>query len=89
MLALDDRERMVYRLHIIEGLTVERIAKTYGVSHSTISRWMASARASIVAEAQRLLRDEIRASEDDYESMSRLLVSQLDLSVSRLLRKSP
>jgi RNA polymerase sigma-70 factor (ECF subfamily) len=67
----------------------QRIAKTYGVSHSTVSRWMAAARASIVAEAQRLLRDEMQASPDDYESMSRLLVSQLDLSVSRLLRKLP
>ena len=50
---------------------------------------MAAARASIVAEAQRLLRDEMQASPDDCESMSRLLVSQLDLSVSRLLRKLP
>ncbi len=40
----------------------------------------------IVEEAQRLLRDELHASAEDYESMSRLLVSQLDLSVSRLLR---
>ena len=88
LLSLDDRERMVYRMHLIDGLTVERIAKTYGVSHSTVSRWMAGARAGIVAEAQRLLRDEIHASPADYESMSRLLVSQLDLSVSRLLRKS-
>jgi len=89
LLVLGDRERMVYRMHIIDGLTVERIAKTYGVNHSTVSRWMAAARASIVAEAQRLLRDEMQASPDDYESMSRLLVSQLDLSVSRLLRKLP
>jgi len=87
--ALDDRQRMVYRLHIVDGLTLERIAKTYGVSPSTVSRWMASARESVVTEAQRLLRDELRASADDYESMSRLLVSQLDLSVSRLLRKLP
>jgi len=87
LLALEDRERMVYRMHIVDGLTVERIAKTYGVSHSTVSRWMAAARAGIVAAAQRLLREELRASPADYESLSRLLASQLDLSVSRLLRK--
>jgi len=85
---LDDRERMVYRMHIIDGLSLERIGKTYGVSQSSVSRWMASARAGIVAEAQRLLHDELHASPEDYESLSRLLVSQLDLSVSRLLGKS-
>ena len=49
---------------------------------------MASARDSIVAAAKRMLHEELRASPDDYESMSRLLASQLDLSVSRLFRKS-
>lgn len=86
--SLDDRERMVYRMHIVDGLSLERIGKSYGVSQSTVSRWMAGARDGIVAETQRLLRDELRASPEDYESMSRLLVSQLDLSVSRLFRKS-
>jgi RNA polymerase sigma-70 factor, ECF subfamily len=86
--ALDDRARMVYRLHIVDGLSLERIGETYGVSQSTVSGWMANARAQIVEGAQRLLRDELHASAEDYESMSRLLVSQLDLSVSRLLRTS-
>jgi len=85
--SLDDRERMVYRMHIVDGLSLERIGKSYGVAQSTVSRWMATARDSIAAEAQRLLREELHASADDYESMSRLLVSQLDLSVSRLFRK--
>ena len=86
--ALDERERMVYRLHVVDGLSLERIGETYGVSQSTVSGWMAGARSQIVAEAQRLLRDELHASAEDYETMSRLLVSQLDLSVSRLLRQS-
>lgn len=86
--ALDDRERMVYRMHIIDGVSLDRIGKTYGVSQSTISRWMAGARDSIAADAKRLLHEELRASPADYESMSRLLASQLDLSVSRLFRKS-
>jgi RNA polymerase sigma-70 factor (ECF subfamily) len=84
--SLDDRERMVYRMHIVDGVSLERIGKTYGVAQSTVSRWMAGARDTIAAEAQRILREELHASADDYESMSRLLVSQLDLSVSRLFR---
>jgi RNA polymerase sigma-70 factor (ECF subfamily) len=84
---LDDRERMIYRLHLIDGLTVDRIAKMYSVSQSTVSRWLAGARASVVAEAQRILREDMHISAGDFESVAGLMVSQLDLSVSRLLRK--
>ncbi len=87
LLALPDRERMMYRLHVVDGLTVERIGKMYGVAHSTVSRRMASARESIIAEARRVLREEMNVAPEEYESLARLLVSQLDLSVSRLLGK--
>jgi RNA polymerase sigma-70 factor (ECF subfamily) len=85
---LDDRERVVYRMHIVDGVSLDRIGKSYGVSESTVSDWMANARIRIIEEAQRLLREELHASPDEYESMFRLLVSQLDLSVSHLLRQS-
>jgi RNA polymerase sigma-70 factor (ECF subfamily) len=86
--ALDDRERMIYRLHLVDGLTVESIGKIYGVSHSTVSRWLAKARESVIREAQRVLRDEMRLSPAEFESVAALVVSQLDLSVSRLLRRT-
>jgi RNA polymerase sigma-70 factor (ECF subfamily) len=85
--ALPDHERMIYRLHVVDGLTFERIGKMYGIAHSTVSRRMASARDQIIDEAKRLLRDEMGVAPAEYESLERLLVSQLDLSVSRLLRK--
>lgn len=85
---LDDRQRMIYSLHVLDGLTVERIGAMYGVSHSTVSRWMASARAAVLAEARRLLRDEMDIPADEFDSLARLLSSQLDLSVSAVFGKS-
>ena len=82
---LKDRERMVYSLHIVDGLTFERIARSYGVRHTTVSRWLASARAAIIAETSRILRDEMQLAPDEFESLARLLASQLDLSVSSVL----
>jgi RNA polymerase sigma-70 factor (ECF subfamily) len=82
---LDDRQRMVYSLHVVDGLTVERIGRSYGVRHTTVSRWMASARAAIIAEASRILRDEMQLAPEEFESLARLLASQLDLSVSSVL----
>jgi RNA polymerase sigma-70 factor, ECF subfamily len=82
---LDDRARMIYRLHLIDGLSVDRIGKMYQVSQSTVSRWLAAARERVIAEAQRILRDDMQISASDFESMAGLMVSQLDLSVSRIL----
>jgi hypothetical protein len=50
---------------------------------------MAGARDSIVAEAKRVLREEMHIAPKEYEWMARLLISQLDLSVSRLFGKTP
>jgi RNA polymerase sigma-70 factor (ECF subfamily) len=83
---LEDRERMIYRLHLVDGLTVESIGQIYAVSHSTVSRWLAKARDGVIAEARRLLRDEMQLSPDEFDSVAGLVASQLDLSVSRILR---
>jgi RNA polymerase sigma-70 factor (ECF subfamily) len=82
---LDDRQRMVYRLHFVDGLTVERIAKTYGVVRQTVTRWLAETRAAIIDEVKRQLHDELRLPADEFESLARILVSQLDISVSGIL----
>jgi len=86
--ALDDRQRLIYTLHVIDGLTVERIATIYSVSHSTVSRWMSAARAAIISEAQRILRDDMQVPAEEFDSLARLLASDLDLSISAILSKS-
>jgi RNA polymerase sigma-70 factor (ECF subfamily) len=85
---LEDRERMIYRLHLVDGLTVETIGRMYAVSHSTVSRWLARVRESVIAEARRLLRDEMGLTPAEFDSVAGLVVSRLDLSVSRIF-KSP
>jgi RNA polymerase sigma-70 factor (ECF subfamily) len=82
---LGDRERMIYRLNLINGLSLERIAKMYGVNQSTVSRWLATARADVMTEAQRILREEMKISAADFQSVAGLMLSQLDLSVSGIL----
>jgi RNA polymerase sigma-70 factor (ECF subfamily) len=81
---LDDRERMIFRLHLVDGVTIERIGHVYGVSHSTISRWFAAARGKVAEEAQRVIREEMNISAADFDSLRRLVISQLDMSLSML-----
>jgi DNA-directed RNA polymerase specialized sigma24 family protein len=84
--SLEDRERMIYRLHLVDGMAIEMLAKVYRVSHATIARWLVKARDSVIRETQRLLREEMKLSPAEFESVTALVVSQLDLRVSRILR---
>jgi len=86
LVGLEDRERMIYRLHVANGMTVEMIAKVYRVSDETIARWLAKARDSVIREMQRLLHGEVTLSPAEFESVAARVVSQLDLSVSRIVR---
>lgn len=86
--ALPDRERLVMRLNLVTGMSADAIAKIYGVNQSTVSRWLAKARQAVIGDAQQILRTQLGVSPDEVESLARLMASQLDLSVSRILRRA-
>jgi RNA polymerase sigma-70 factor (ECF subfamily) len=86
LVGLEDRERMIYRLHVANGMTVTMIAKVYRVSDETIARWLAKARDSVIRETQRLLHGEVTLSPAEFESVAARVVSQLDLGVSHIMR---
>lgn len=87
--ALPDRERLIMRLNLVTGMSVEGIGKMYGVSQSTASRWLARARECVIETAQRRLRARLGVSPDEMQPLAALVVSQLDLSVSRVLGQQP
>jgi RNA polymerase sigma-70 factor len=85
---LEPRAKLVYRMYLVEGLSLERIGKAYRVHQSTVSRWLSSARDSVISEAKRTLRAELNLSPSEFDSLVRLLVSQLDLNLSQILSRS-
>jgi RNA polymerase sigma-70 factor (ECF subfamily) len=82
---LDQRLRMVLRMRIVDDLTVEGIARAYGVVQSSVSRWLEKAREQVVSETRRLLCERLRLSGAEFDSLWRLVASQLDISVSGVL----
>ena len=82
---LDERDRLLLRLHFVSHVSVEKIGKMYGVAQATASRWLASARDRVQTEVMRLLRERLGASPDEVASLVRVVASQIDLSISRLL----
>lgn len=82
--SLTPRERTVLKLHVLEGVSLSRIGALHGVDKSTVSRWLAHARARVAAEVRRHLSATLELPDGELESLLGLFESNLDLSISRL-----
>ncbi|HUJ62168.1 MAG TPA: sigma-70 family RNA polymerase sigma factor [Kofleriaceae bacterium] len=82
--ALPARERTLLRLHLVDGLTIDDVARMYDVHRATAARQIERAREAIAAAT----RERLAASLPDAElgEIGALIASQLDLSLSRVLR---
>jgi RNA polymerase sigma-70 factor, ECF subfamily len=80
-LALDRRN--VLRLHYLDGLTLDEVAKLYQVSRSTAARWIAEVRQDLLARVKGALSAELGHLAGGPVSVFALIESQLDLSIQR------
>jgi RNA polymerase sigma-70 factor (ECF subfamily) len=79
------RDRNLLRLYYFDRLGLDRLAQMYNVHGSTVSRWLAAVRQNVFDETLRLLVERLGLPESELASMLRLLQSDLDLTLSRLL----
>jgi RNA polymerase sigma-70 factor (ECF subfamily) len=79
--ALPPRDRTLLKLHYVDGVRVERIASSYNAHRVSVSRWLSAARARVLEETTRLLRERQRLSESECRSLARLLESRLTVSL--------
>jgi RNA polymerase sigma-70 factor (ECF subfamily) len=82
---LEANERTILRLHYIEGLTMDQLARLYQTPRSTIARRVADARQQILIATESLLRDERRLSPSAVASLIRDARSRLEVTLTRLL----
>jgi RNA polymerase sigma-70 factor (ECF subfamily) len=83
---LPDRDRVLLRLHLVNGVSVEKIGKMFSVSQPTASRWLAAARAKLLDDIKEVLRARLGASSSELASLAGMVASRLDLSLSMLLK---
>lgn len=86
LVALSSRERNLLRHRFVDGLMVEQIAAIYGVHQATVARWLAKAKEDLSMRLRRLLAERFRVPADELNSVLRLVQSQLDVSLSRVLK---
>ena len=78
---LDDRERTLLAQHYVDRLSIDEIGVIYGAHRATIARWLAKARERVLQQTRATLMRKIRVGEGEYESIMRLIESQLPLQL--------
>jgi RNA polymerase sigma-70 factor (ECF subfamily) len=84
--ALDDHERVLLRLNLLEGMSAEKIGKMYGMSRATAQRRIEAVREKIAEGLQRSLGAHFALPGSRVGSLAGLVASQIDVSLSRILR---
>jgi RNA polymerase sigma-70 factor, ECF subfamily len=84
--SLSDRERMLLQQHVIDGLGIDQLAAFYRVHRTTTARWLEAARREVLARTRKELIRRLELSRDELDSIMRLIISHLDVSLPALLR---
>ncbi|MEM7156607.1 MAG: sigma-70 family RNA polymerase sigma factor [Myxococcota bacterium] len=82
---LTARQRNLLRLTTYDGLSATDLSKLYNVDRSTSKRWLVSARAQLLADTRTSLAEDLDVSIEELESILRLIESNLEVSMQRLL----
>ncbi|MEO8704768.1 MAG: helix-turn-helix domain-containing protein [Kofleriaceae bacterium] len=85
LVSLDDRARALLRYSMIDGWSIDRIGKLYGVHRATAARWITEARDQLGERIREVLAERLEISVDDVNSIIRLVQSRVDMSLERLL----
>jgi RNA polymerase sigma-70 factor (ECF subfamily) len=85
---LPPKPRLLLRLHVVDGVGIDKIAVIFHVGRSTAARWIAAARASLYDRVRRNLRAKLHLTSSELESLAADIQSQLDASIIKLLARS-
>jgi RNA polymerase sigma-70 factor (ECF subfamily) len=85
MAALGTREKNLLRQHYIDGLTLDQVGALYQTHRATAARWLAAARAELLARTREALQRRLGAPMTDCESVIRMAQSQMEMTFNNLL----
>jgi RNA polymerase sigma-70 factor (ECF subfamily) len=82
---LSPDERQLLRLHYVDGVGLDKIGALHKVNKSTVSRWLAAARARLLDETKRTLALQLGLDDASLHSLLRVVHDGLELSLSALM----
>jgi RNA polymerase sigma-70 factor (ECF subfamily) len=83
---LPERDRVMLRLQLVNGVSIEKIGTMYSVSQATASRWLAATRERLLDDVKQSLGARLGTSSGELASLAGMVASRLDLSLSALLK---
>jgi len=85
---LEPESRLLLRFYYADQLTISRIAALKGVGLATVHRRLTAATEAVLACVRGDLSDRLQISTESLDSLLRGVQSQIDLSLSQLLRSA-
>ncbi len=85
---LDRRQRMLLRMKYLDNASIDVIARLHQVHRSTAARWVSEIREQLMATTRERMKSALGLPISEFESVVRLIASQLDLSLEAKLRAS-
>jgi RNA polymerase sigma-70 factor (ECF subfamily) len=82
---LGTREKNLLWQYYLDGLTIEQIGALYGAHRVTVARWLDAIRQRLLDDTRHALGSRLRASQHECDSIIRMVQSQIDLTLNRLL----
>ncbi len=82
---LEPRERAIMRALVVDGRSVTEVAQIYNVHRVTASRWVSKIRMTLLEKTRARLGEELNLGDSEVQSVIRLIESQMEMSLARVL----
>jgi RNA polymerase sigma-70 factor (ECF subfamily) len=82
---LSPRDRAILRLHVVEGVSIDKIAASYGVHRVTVARWVWTAGETLLDGLRGRFRAKFGIVPPEFDSIARMARSQLSIDLAGLL----
>jgi RNA polymerase sigma-70 factor (ECF subfamily) len=87
--ALSQRDRNLMRQRYVDDLNIDALGRLHRVHPATAFRWLKKVEEQLATATRKALMERLAITESQVESMERMVASQLQISLTRMLRARP
>ncbi len=80
---LEAEQRLLLQQHHVDGLSIDKLAALHGIHRATAARRLTAAREALFESVRETLVSELRIGADTFDSIVRLVRSEVDLRLSQ------